>query len=63
MGEAMGEAKKKGATRKDLVKGKKFQRDIRRAVAAVECNPYRPHHGSFDESCNEEHESIMTRHR
>ena len=31
MGEAMGEAKKKGATRKDLVKGKKFQRDNRRA--------------------------------
>ena len=31
MGEAMGEAKKKGATRKDLVKGRKFQRDIRRA--------------------------------
>jgi hypothetical protein len=30
MGEAMGEAKKKGATRKDLVKGRKFQRDIRR---------------------------------
>ena len=30
MGEAMSEAKKKGATRKDLVKGKKFQRDIRR---------------------------------
>ena len=31
MGKAMGEAKKKGATRKDLVKGKKFQRDNRRA--------------------------------
>jgi hypothetical protein len=31
MGEAMGEAKKKGATRKQLVKGRKFQRDIRRA--------------------------------
>ena len=31
MGEAMGEAKKKGATRKDLVKGRKFQRDNRRA--------------------------------
>jgi hypothetical protein len=30
MGEAMGEAKKKGATRKDLVKGRKFQSDIRR---------------------------------
>ena len=31
MGEAMSEAKKKGATRKQLVKGKKFQRDNRRA--------------------------------
>ena len=31
VGEAMGEAKKRGATRKDLVKGKKFQRDNRRA--------------------------------
>ena len=31
MGEAMGEAKKKGATRKALVKGRKFQRDNRRA--------------------------------
>ena len=32
MGEAISEAKKKGATRKDLVKGKKFQRDIRRTT-------------------------------
>ena len=31
VGEAMGEAKKRGATRKDLVKGRKFQRDNRRA--------------------------------
>ena len=31
MGKAMGEAKKRGASRKDLVKGRKFQRDNRRA--------------------------------
>ena len=31
----MGEAKKKGATRKDMVKGRKFQRDIRRAKKKV----------------------------